>query len=250
MCLTWLWLAGSTAYAQDRSQATRRPADSTAALTSEQLFAGAWLMGMRGVVRPSSAAAMATLDAESNRIWERQRVASYLTFLHRRDRFVLTSDLSSVHTADPGRVPSGADAMIVQQIRALTVTPGYTWYKAERSAIAVLGGVRIWRMQNAVDVPSLSTRDETRTSYYDAVVAARIEHAFGRAIHAAVYVDAGGFAVASDLTWQLAATVRLRASPRWSLVGGVRHLDVDYRGDGKRLSLAMFGPTVGGAVHF
>ena len=244
-------VAGAEVHAQSGAAAPLRArADSAAERSSMQLGGAAWLMGLSGTVRPSKVAQTATLDPSSNRVWESDAATAYITMLYRRRRFVLSGDLSGFHSTDAGRLASGEAAVVAQRLQVLTVTPGFAWLDGERGSLAVLGGVRVWRMSNSVSVPSLSVQDKARTSYYDVVFATRAERRFSDAITTSVYADAGGFQIASDLTWQIAGTLALRTSEQWSLIAGYRHLSVNYRGDNKRVQLRMYGPSFGAAVHF
>ena len=217
---------------------------------TRELTGAAWLMGMRGTVRPSEVAQTATMDASSNRALESDDATAYVSMRFTRDRFVLAGDLSDFRATDEARTTSGDAASISQRSSALTMTPGFVWLRSERGSLELFGGVRVWRMNATVAVPDAGVSDNARTSYYDVVFAARGEQRVTRAITASLYADAGGFAVASDLTWQLAGRVAYRAADAWSVVAGYRHLSVNYRGDGKRLDLDQYGPTLGAALHF
>jgi len=228
----------------------RTGVDSSAERHSLQLGGAVWLMGLGGTVRPSNVAQTATLDPSSNRVWGSDDATAYVTMLYRRHRFILSGDLGGFEATDAGRLESGEAAVIAQRLHVLTVTPGFAWLDGARGSLAVLGGVRVWRMSNSVAVPSLDLQDKARTSYYDVVFATRAERRLSDALTTSVYADAGGFQIASDLTWQIAGTLVLRTSEQWSLIAGYRHLSVDYRGDNKRVLLKMYGPSFGAAVHF
>ncbi len=216
---------------------------------STYLGVAVWLMGLAGTVRPASVAQTATLNTSANRVLPFDDAASYINMLHRRNRFALTADLSGFLSSDAARLATGEEAVVEQRLHVLSVTPGYAWFEDENGSLAVLGGVRIWRMSNSVSVPSLDVSDEARTSYYDVIVATRIERHLHERVTASAYVDAGGFYVASDLTWQFVGQVALRTSEQWSLTAGYRRLSVDYRGDGKRLSQVMRGGWFGAAIR-
>lgn len=229
---------------------SRTGIDSLATRPRFQFSGASWLMGLRGTVRPSKDAQTATLEDDANRVWEFGESSAYATMVYRRHRFVMLGDLSGFQSTDAARLESGEAAVVVQRLNALTVTPGYAWIDRVRGSFSLFGGVRIWRMSNSVGVPALEVEDRARTSYYDVVFASRVERALGRALTASLYADAGGFQIASDLTWQATGTLMLRPSETWSLIAGYRHLSVDYRGDNKRVSLAMFGPTFGASIAF
>ncbi len=217
---------------------------------SREFTGAAWLMGMRGTVRPSTVAQTATINPSSNRALEAKDATAYISMRLTRDRFVLGGDLSNFSATDVARTTLGEAATISQRNSALTITPGFAWLRGERGSFELYGGVRIWRWHATVTVPDAGLADDARTSYYDVVFGARGEQRVTRALTASLYADAGGFAVASDLTWQLAGRVAYRAAESWSLVVGYRHLSVNYRGDGKLLNLDQYGPTLGAALHF
>lgn len=207
-------------------------------------------MGQTGTVKPSRVAQTAILDGSAASIFKRGNATGYATISYRRNRFRLLGDLSGFHSTDAAHAGMGESAVVVQHLTALTLTPGYAIVDEPRASIAAFGGVRIWRMSNSVSVPSLDIHDKARTSYYDVVFAAHAERSLGNVMKAAFYADAGGFHIASDLTWQFAARLDVRASEQWSLHTGFRRLAVDYRGDNKQISLSLSGPYLGAALHF
>jgi len=90
--------------------------------------------------------------------------------------------------------------------------------------------------------------------WLDPVIGARVRLGLTDQFSLAGWADVGGFGVGADSTWQLAGWVDYDFQNSWHMVGGYRHLNVDYEeGSGSTrfaLDADYSGPFVGVRYRF
>lgn len=92
---------------------------------------------------------------------------------------------------------------------------------------------------------------ETDDTWVDPLLAARIKTDFNDQWYGALFLDAGGFGVGSDSTYQVLATVGYRISDNWAVQGGYRYLEIDKGEDGSsNLDISLSGPIIGAVYRF
>lgn len=65
-----------------------------------------------------------------------------------------------------------------------------------------------------------------------------------------VYADTSGLDVGSKFTWQMHGSLNYQVKENIFVSVGYRHLSVDYRAGGKRLTFSQSGPLVGATFRF
>ena len=132
-----------------------------------------------------------------------------------------------------------------------TVAGGYRLKDWQASTLTVYAGPRYYDVEATVDaeggllpVPVSATEKRTWT---DAVAGLRFGTRLGEDWHLSLSADVG--AASSTKSRQAAVYVSYRIK-RFSLVGGYRHLAVDYDRDGLLLDVALSGPLVGMSWRF
>ncbi|MGH8054915.1 MAG: hypothetical protein ACREP4_13455 [Stenotrophomonas sp.] len=208
-----------------------------------------WMSGMDGQVRPFRNAPMANVDKSFSELMDSLDAAAFITGTARRGNFVLQADVSHASTSDSTPLPMGIAANVNVRQTSATVTAGYAWMTTERTGIDLMGGLRYWDINAAVNVAGVvSARSDS--SFVDPIAAVRWRQSLAPRWSSVAYVDVGGFGVGSDATWQVLALANYQASDQLFLSMGYRHLRVDYRDRGKRLDLAMSGPMLGVTYRF
>ena len=90
--------------------------------------------------------------------------------------------------------------------------------------------------------------------WVDPLIGARVRVPVGDRINLALRGDVGGFGVGSDLGWMIQPTVTFRLTPSISVLGGYRHLYVDYatgQGAGRyAYKVHHSGPGIGVDIQF
>ncbi|MCB1790858.1 MAG: hypothetical protein KDJ24_11215 [Gammaproteobacteria bacterium] len=171
----------------------------------------------------------------------------------RRGAWSVFGDLSYVRVttdASPrlGLLYRGADAELRGTI--LQGAVGHTLYADDAATVDLFAGVRYIRVRLDLDVtgniaPSVSL--DATDDWVDGIVGARGAHQVAEHWALGWYGDVG--AGGSDLSWQVSAWLAYDAG--WgSVVGGWRHLDVDYQKREIRLDAALTGPFLGVAFGF
>ena len=177
------------------------------------------------------------------------------TFEARKNRLVILtdlqySDLSTEHTT-PGPLFSGARASFKTFVLDPEVGYRVIDNQEKGASVDVLGGFRYWHLRtdllfNAGVVPT-RTASASR-DWADGVVGLR-----GRAhISPRLFVvgkgDLGGGG--SKFTYQLFGGVGVTFGKRYALIGGYRHLHVNYNKDNFLFDMSLHGPIFGFGIKF
>jgi hypothetical protein len=213
-----------------------------------QLTPYVWMTGLDGHVQPFKGAPTAHVDKSFSDVLRNLKAAAFLTGTARKGPWVLHGDLSHASTADGASLPLGlsADARVRQT--SMTLAAGRNWQQGA-SSVDLLGGLRLWDIHARVNVSGLASA-RSDTSFTDPIIAARWRYALAPQWSSLVYVDAGGFGVGSDSTWQVLGTLNYQWRENVYLSLGYRHLRVNYRSDGKRLDFSQGGPILGATFRF
>jgi hypothetical protein len=127
---------------------------------------------------------------------------------------------------------------------------GYAIIGGESSSLDVVGGFRLWHLDNSVELRL--GQDRVRASgtqtWADPVVGFRLKA--GRGAFLSLKADIGGFGLGSELTWQVFGGLGLNVGSRLTTIIGYRYLDIDYRRNGFIYDVAMNGPLVGFGFRF
>lgn len=125
------------------------------------------------------------------------------------------------------------------------------------SRFEFLAGVRYYSLSSNVTVAGprgIGVGAEGTEDWLDPILGVRVRVPFRHCLTGQVRADVGGFGAGSQFAWNIVATLEYRFSSRFSLVGGWRWLDVDYRaGSGNqefRFDMLLSGPMLGFAFDF
>ena len=139
----------------------------------------------------------------------------------------------------------GAEADLTGVMGGVAVD--YRFFKNDRFAADVFGGVRVWSLEARIDFNTLPTASQTKT-WADPLVGARAGYDINKNFFIDGLVDVGGFGVGSDLQWEALARVGYRLNKTMSLALGYRHLFLDFSDDKLVINTTMTGPFL--AVDF
>ncbi len=128
---------------------------------------------------------------------------------------------------------------------------GYRVLDWERSFVTVYGGGRYYDVDATVEASGgiLPRKIEASSdlSWTDAVLGARWSHDFARRWKVSLLADYG-FGE-SEAAWQVFGTVSYGFA--WgSILGGYRHMDLDYDTSSSSIGLSLSGPVVGASFSF
>lgn len=215
-----------------------------------------WFSGLEGKVGVSDVVQPVKVDMSFGDILDNLKLALTGFVQARKGRVVLAADLSYVAIGiDRGigvRERDFAEAELDTSTFTGTGLAGYQVADSGPVSLDLLAGARI----NAVDTdlqlqgPARTFTGEVSKTWVDPVIAANLGVPLGSRTTLAIYGDVGGFGVASDLTWQLAAGLQHDLSRRWRISGGWRHYAVDYDNGSFLYDVALSGPIAGVRYSF
>lgn len=214
-----------------------------------QLTPYVWMTGLEGRIRPFQGAPTAHVDKSFSAILSHLDAAFFLTGTARKGRLVLHGDVSHASTSDQAALPIGLPVRAHLRQTSATLAAGYNWQVDGQSSVDLLGGVRFWEIHARLDIPGVASAN-SKTSFADPVIAVRWRNDFAPQWSSLLYADAGGFGAGSKATWQLLGSINYQWKDNGYLSLGYRHLQVNYRSDGKRLDFSQGGPVVGATFRF
>lgn len=218
---------------------------------SHELAPYAWAIALEG----ESGVGNLTVDVDKSfsDILDDLDMAFLVAYRARRDRLSIMADFVymdlGLDAAGPrGNLRGHAD---VSQ-KAAEVDVG--WNVDER--LVVFAGARFVDVDADLEVrtPQQTFVADGGESWVDPVVGVLYELPLSEKWTGRLRVDAGGFGVGSEFSWQGIASLRWQASPSIGVVGAYRHMDIDYDdGDGRDrfvYDMLISGPLLGVVFSF
>jgi hypothetical protein len=129
-----------------------------------------------------------------------------------------------------------------------SVSLGYAAYDSGRARVETFAGARAWWLDAETEVSSRVA--STSRSWVDPIMGARFEVTPVDRLTVGGIFDIGGFGVGSDLQWEVIAQASWAITNDISLVGGYRHLDIDFQDENLVLDMSMSGPFVAIGFEF
>lgn len=212
-----------------------------------------WNAGFDGTIGASGGGG-GRVDADFSGLVDAMEVSGLMLYADwRRDRWSVFGDWTHVKvTSDTGSPLGLLYAGVNGEIKGNIVqgAVGYRVFGDGTSGVYVFGGVRYYDLEARLDLlprvlagRSVSGSD----NWADAIVGARWRGQLSRNWVASLYGDVG--AGGSDSTWQVAANIGYEFE--WgSILGGWRHLVVDYDSGALKIDAALSGPFVGARFRF
>ena len=124
-------------------------------------------------------------------------------------------------------------------------------------ALDAVGGIRYNRIEADADIdaslfglPGGSVSRSIDKDWVDPYVGVRVYVPVNDALQLVGYLDAGGFGVGSDFTWQGLAGLEYAFTETFGASLGYRYMHIDYDQDGFRYDMVNQGPYAGLSMHF
>ncbi|MBN2629888.1 MAG: hypothetical protein JXR75_05050 [Rhodobacteraceae bacterium] len=209
-----------------------------------------WGAGVTGDFTPFTGAPTLSFDKSFSEVLEDIDGAFFATGLVRRGDLVLFADFTYSASSREGLVPPGAPASGEVTIRSLTLAAGRRFDAGGGTTVDAMGGLRAWRLDGQVSVPLAGISVAPTADFVDPILALRVNTPLADRWSLLGYLDAGGFGVGSDLTYQAAVTANYKMNDNLYLSAGWRHLYVDYSDGGTKFKGAMTGPLLGATWRF
>lgn len=215
-----------------------------------QITPYAWGAGLGGRIVPFEAGPSLRIAKSFGDVLEDLDGALFVSAYARRDRLVLFGDLSHVSSSKQGRLPPGLPAEGRLRQSSLSLAAGWRAHEGPRVALDLLGGLRYWSVQAAVDVPLAGLSRAPDARFVDPLLAARLNWTLAKRWSLIAYADVGGFGAGSESTHQWLLAANYLHDARWAFSLGLRELAVDYRERGARVDVRLSGPMFGASWRF
>ena len=143
-------------------------------------------------------------------------------------------------------------ASVGSKITALTAIAAYSVQKNDRFTLDVGAGARMfWTDVDLTLSGRLPTESTSQSDHWvDPIIVLRGHYDFDERWFGTFYLDAGGFGVGSDQTYQAGLGIGYNVNDRWSLAGGWRHLDFRREKSGNTLDFQQSGVIFGASYRF
>lgn len=210
----------------------------------------AWGAGLGGRITPFEAGPSLRISKSFGDVLEDLDGALFVSAYARRDRLVLLGDLSHVASSKDGRLPPGLPAEGRLRQSSISLAAGWRVHAGPRAAVDLLGGLRYWSVQAAVDVPLAGLSRTPDARFVDPLLAARLNWTLAERWSLIAYADVGGFGAGSESTHQWLLAANYLRDARWAFSLGLRTLAVDYRERGARVDVQLSGPVLGLSWRF
>lgn len=196
------------------------------------------------------------VDASFGNVLENLDIGIMGTLEARKGKFVFVSDLIWTKMSAERDTPGGLYDTAKVGINLFIFDPevGYRVVNSEKGAFDVLGGVRIWSVENNLNLTTglLPGFDVSqRKSWAAPVVGFRGLLNVTPKFFLSTKFDIGGAGIGADLTTQFYGGAGYRVTPKIALIGGYRYLQVDYDdSEGFLFDTKMNGFVFGAKFNF
>lgn len=215
-----------------------------------------WMAGLKGPVRVGPRLPQVEVDQSFSDIFDDLDGAFTGLAVVRYGRFGFSTDLSytGTTTAVPTPSPMFGRGHISEEVFFATVAGSYTVLENSNGSLDVMGGIRIWSWDSALELPlaglGISLTASQDKSWVDPVIGLKGRVNLTDKFFLVGYGDIGGFAGGSDYTWQLLGTIGYQATENIAFSAGYRHLAVKYEDKGYERDVAFSGPILGATFKF
>lgn len=196
------------------------------------------------------------VDASFGNVLENLGIGVMGTLEARKGKFVFVSDLIWTKMSAVRDTPGGLYDTAKVGINLFIFDPevGYRVYESEGGSFDVLGGARIWSVENNLNLTTglLPGFDVSqRKSWAAPVVGFRGLLNVTPKFFLSTKFDIGGAGIGADLTTQFYGGAGYRVTPKIALIGGYRYLQVDYDdSEGFLFDTKMNGFVFGAKFNF
>lgn len=209
-----------------------------------------WFSSFKGDVGTENVIAHA--NARFVDIFDELNFGAMVGFEARWDRWRLLTDVVYMNLSDdkatPGPLFEGAQ--ITSKTFILGQAVGYRIIGNRDASIDAIGGIRYWHLSNRLELRRGNLRPtfQSTSNWVDVVGGLRAKAPITPRIFLSGLADVGGGG--ADLTFQLFGVVGFNFTEHFTGVFGYRHLDVDYRRNGKVFDVAFSGLVAGFGYRF
>jgi hypothetical protein len=167
------------------------------------------------------------------------------------------TDADGSVTGTVGGLPTTLSADVETFSFTGTVMGEYRIYSQPNGTLDLMAGARIWDVNNDIDIsltqegaPIAALSGSDGSAWVDPIIGARGRYNIDEKWFLNGWGMIGGFGAASDITWDVMASVGYQWNERLSIAVGYRALGVDYDHDGFVYDVVQHGPILGTVIKF
>ena len=231
-----------------------------------------WMAGLKGDEGVVGAGPAANVDLDFKEITETLDFAMMMIMETRKGKWGILNDFIYIQVSGDLQLPGPLESkMELDQMSLIdTLAVSYRVVEEKKVTLDCFAGARLWyvdteltvtpqrdpnrlasrpRLDARVREPDLSQRKFQEDEFWvDPVVGFKVAADLGHRLS----VAAGGtFGMgAADEDWSLIAVLAADVTDHIQLMGGYRHLSVDYEKNGFVYDIEMSGPILGAALRF
>ncbi|MBN2629915.1 MAG: porin family protein [Rhodobacteraceae bacterium] len=160
---------------------------------------------------------------------------------------LMYTDLGASQSYAPGGLFGGVN--ISSKITALTAIGTYRVFDDGASSAELGGGLRAWWFESSTELTAGTLPAESfviKDDWVDPILVLRARTDFSDKMFGSLYLDAGGFGIGSDQTYQAILGVGYELNENWTLLGGLRYIDVNR----DETDFTQTGLSIGASYRF
>lgn len=171
-------------------------------------------------------------------------------------KWSFVTDLVYFNLSATERTPFGglfSEASVGSKITAFSALAAYRVHEAGNVSIDIGAGLRAWSLKSEVGLSGgllPAERFSSSDQWVDPIIALRGRVDFDEKWFATFYLDAGGFGVGSDQSYQAITSIGYNVNDRWSVLGGWRYIDFERDDNGNQLDFKQSGLILGASYRF
>jgi hypothetical protein len=204
-----------------------------------------WAAGVTGSLTPFAGGPTLKFDQSFGDILDTLDGAFFISALARRDRWVVSGDVTFVNNSDTGTLPGGAPASGRLRQSTVTLLGGYSVVKTPEATIDIMAGLRRFRTEVSVAIPGGGIAASGSRTFYDPAVALRAMVPVAPRWSILAYADYAGSGSGPEESWQVLGTANWEIRDTLVLSIGYRQLNVTYDEGGTAVDARMSGPILG-----
>jgi hypothetical protein len=219
-----------------------------------RLMPYAWIAGLDGTIGVDDSGGGGSLEGSFGQLADNLELGGAMLCAEwRRGPWSVFGDWTHVRVRSEADSPFGAyvggiTAEVAGNVVQMAL--GRELHRTGAHGLDAFAGFRVYDLDATVSLLPASAAGQTSAvedGWFDGVVGMRWRAQLGEHWDVGAYGDVGGGG--SDLSWQLMLSAGFRFS--WgSIVGGWRHLDIDYADGPLQFDAALTGPFLGVSFRF
>lgn len=195
------------------------------------------------------------VDMEFEDILESLDFGGFLTINGQKGRWGYYIDIAYLKLAFDEKPDKGPISTIESDLEQLSLEAviSYDTYKTDQTTIQLYAGMTYVYLDTNIDITDAfggKVKDGITQDWVDPIVGIKIHHNLNDQWYINLVGEIGGFGVGSDLLWQAMAGVGYNINDCWSLIGGYRHLKIDYENGDFLYDTDMGGVMIGAVYTF